>query len=236
MYSFDSRVRFSEVNEAGELSLVAMINYLQDCAGFHGEDAGYGVKWTKETGMTWVLTSIQVHVIRYPRYGERIRIETWAIDFKKCFGYRQYAIRDEEGRILVMGNANWVYMDLKAGRPVSVSEEQQDAYGKDAGLAFEYDFNNKKIRRPKDGERRKSFFITEDKLDTNHHVNNVQYVRMAEKYLPADFVTGNMRAEFRAQARLDDEIIPSVTEKDGVFTVVLESPEKDLYFIGEFSR
>ena len=37
MYQFDSRVRYSETGENGELTLTGMINYLQDCSTFQSE-------------------------------------------------------------------------------------------------------------------------------------------------------------------------------------------------------
>ena len=40
MYTFTSRVRFSETDENGKLSLAGIMNYLQDCRVFHSEDVG----------------------------------------------------------------------------------------------------------------------------------------------------------------------------------------------------
>ena len=39
-------------------------------------------------------------------------------------------------------------------------------------------------------------------LDTNHHVNNCQYICMAEDFLPEDFKVYQMRAEYKMQAKL----------------------------------
>lgn len=44
MYSFKSRVRYSEVDSFGRLSTFAAINYLQDCSTFQSEDIGLGIK------------------------------------------------------------------------------------------------------------------------------------------------------------------------------------------------
>lgn len=38
MYAFDSRVRYSECDETGTLSIVSMIDYLQDCSTFQGAE------------------------------------------------------------------------------------------------------------------------------------------------------------------------------------------------------
>ena len=51
MYSFDGRVRYSECDEDGRLSLVSMMNYLQDCSTFHSEATEVGLDWLKEQGL-----------------------------------------------------------------------------------------------------------------------------------------------------------------------------------------
>ena len=42
MYTFDGRVRYSEVGEDGCMSLESLLNYFQDCSTFHSEDIGLG--------------------------------------------------------------------------------------------------------------------------------------------------------------------------------------------------
>ena len=48
MYSFDSRVRYSEVDDQGKLTFTSMIDYFQDCSSFHSEDVGVGIDYLKE--------------------------------------------------------------------------------------------------------------------------------------------------------------------------------------------
>ena len=40
MYTFDSRVRYSEVGVDGNLTIEALIDYFQDCTTFNSEDIG----------------------------------------------------------------------------------------------------------------------------------------------------------------------------------------------------
>ena len=42
MYEFDSRVRYSEVDHHGTMTVPALINYFQDCSTFQSEDLGIG--------------------------------------------------------------------------------------------------------------------------------------------------------------------------------------------------
>ena len=44
MYQFDSRVRYSETDEQGRLSVTGILNYLQDCSTLQSEDIGLGIE------------------------------------------------------------------------------------------------------------------------------------------------------------------------------------------------
>ena len=76
--------------------------------------------------------------------------------------------------------------------------------------------------------------IAHHHLDTNHHVNNGQYVRMAQDYIPEDFSIHQMRAEYKKQAVLGDVIVPEVSYDQGKWIVSLCDEKKNPYAIIEF--
>ena len=76
MYAFDSRIRYSETDSEGYLTLDALLNYFQDCSTFHSEDVGLGIGYMKEIGQVWVLSSWQIVVNRYPKLGEKVNRES----------------------------------------------------------------------------------------------------------------------------------------------------------------
>ena len=104
MYHFDSRVRYSETDEQGQLSLTGILNYFQDCSTFQSEDLGMGVGYLKEHGRAWWLTSWQIVIDRYPSLGEEITVSTWPYDFKGLYGYRNFAITGSDGRYAARAN------------------------------------------------------------------------------------------------------------------------------------
>lgn len=71
MYSFDSRVRYSETDETGNLTVLGIINYMQDCSTFHSEEAGVGVQVLESRRRAWMLSSWQILIDRYPRLVRR---------------------------------------------------------------------------------------------------------------------------------------------------------------------
>ena len=86
MYSFDSRVRYSETGENGRLSIRGMIDYMQDCSTFQSEDAGVGVRYFEESHKAWMLSSWRIRILELPRLGDRIRVGTWPTAFKGLHG------------------------------------------------------------------------------------------------------------------------------------------------------
>ena len=86
MYKFSSRIRYSEVDSKGILSLESLLDYFQDCSTFHSEDVGVGLGYLKERHLAWVLSAWQIVVDRYPRLCEEVRIGTAPYGFKGFFG------------------------------------------------------------------------------------------------------------------------------------------------------
>ena len=60
-------------------------------------------------------------------------------------------------------------------------------------------------------------------IDTNHHVNNAQYVEMAREAIPEGLVIKEIRADYKKAAVLGDVLTPRVSvAQDREWTVVLE--------------
>ena len=91
-----------------------------------------------------------------------------------------------------------------------------------------------KIVLPEDYEQQDSFAVQKHHLDTNHHVNNCQYVQMAMDYLPENFKIHQMRAEYKQQARLNDVICPARAVDENKTTVLLNDQKGEPYAVVEF--
>lgn len=222
MYHFDSRVRYSETDENGRLSLTGVLNYLQDCSTFQSEDLGIGIRYLTAHDRAWWVTSWQIAIDRYPVLGERIVISTWPYEFKGIYGYRNFAIQDPDGAYLMKANSIWFFYDTKRQRPVRAQKEDIEGYG-EPGLRLDMDYGSRRITVPDVYEEREGIRITRHHLDTNHHVNNARYVEIAKELLPEDFVVRELRAEYKKAAVLGDYMIPRVTKsQDGYVTALCD--------------
>ena len=74
MYTFESRIRYSETDSEGKLTIASLINYFQDCSTFQAEELGLGLDYLKERHMVWVLSSWQIVAERYPKLCEKVTI------------------------------------------------------------------------------------------------------------------------------------------------------------------
>jgi len=232
MYKFKSRVRYSETDETGCLSLDAVINYLQDCTNFESEELGVGMDFLDKNQIMWVLSSWQIVVDYYPSFGEIIEVGTQAYGYDKMVGYRNFFITGEDGSTIVKANSNWVLMDIKTGKPVVIKPGIGDIYGKHEPL--DMDYAPRKIKLPDGGKPGERFVVKEYHLDTNHHVNNGQYVRMAMFALGMKDKVKELRVEYKRQALLGNKIIPVVyRDKDQSF-VSLEGEDGKAYAVVQF--
>ena len=234
IYQFDSRVRYSEVDENRRITLLSILNYFQDCSSFHSEKIGVGIDYLNKRQCAWVLSSWQIVLGELPVFGQEITVQTWPYSFKGFLGERNFCIRDEKGEKLAWANTLWTYVDLKTGHPTRVPKEEQEAYVLHEKL--DMDYAPRKIALPEEMTKEEPFSIQKHHLDTHHHVNNCQYIRMAADYLPAGFEIHQMRAEYKKQALLGDVFYPSVKLEEGKVTVALSTEDGAPYAIVEFVK
>lgn len=219
MYTFESRVRYSEVDHTELITLPAIINYFQDCSTFQSEDLGVGIDYLKEKQQGWILSSWQIIVNRYPGMGEKIDISTWATGFEGLYGTRNFRMRDEKKETVAYANSIWVFMDMKKGRPVKPGADDIAKYGLDEPLEMEY--TSRKITLPKETEELAAFPVRKYHIDTNEHVNNCQYVQMALEVLAEEIRVRQARVEYKKSAVYGDEIFPKVAREEGRTVVEL---------------
>ena len=67
-----------------------------------------------------------------------------------------------------------------------------------------------------------SFAVVPTNIDTNRHVNNLQYIDMACACLPEDFRARELRVEYVRQSVLGDTLTPKVWETGDGYFVRLE--------------
>ena len=234
MYTWDSRVRFSEIGEDKRLTLDGILNYFQDSSTFHSEDIGNGMEVVESLQRVWVLSSWQIVVNEYPKIGEYIKLGTWPYDFNRFLGGRNFIMYGDDGRVLAYANSLWTYLNSENGRPARVDDRILELYTLEP--KYDMDYADRKIALPEEMTAQNAFPVEVYHLDTNHHVNNGQYVKMAGAYLPHGFEIAQMRAEYKKSALLGDMIYPKVAVETDKVVVGLEDEAGNAFTVVEFTK
>lgn len=232
MFNFESIVRYSEIDANRYMTLPAILDLLQDCCTFQSEHLGIGLDYLAENHRAWVLSSWQVIIERYPVMGEKITAQTWAYDFKSFYGYRNFKIVDEAGKVIAYANTIWVFMDTEHGRPVKITEDLVQKYCLEP--PYEMERSARKIKLEQDMQAQDTVPVQRFHIDTNQHVNNSKYVMIAEEYLPPCFKVRELRVEYQKAAVLSDILYPKTAVKEHQVMVALENEEGKPYAIVEF--
>lgn len=232
MYTFESRVRYSETDTEGELSPVAVINYFQDCSTFQSEDIGVGVNWLEEKKRAWFLSSWRIIIDRLPKLGEPITVGTFPYGFKGINGYRHFYIADKDNDLIVRADSVWFLFDLETDTPMRVTEEHMAPYVTeqiDLGMG---EHVRKKIVIPKNTRELEPVEIRPHHIDTNLHVNNAQYVAMAiESAGIRNRDIREIRVEYKRAAKLGDVIFPREASTDEGRIIALCDREDTCYAV-----
>lgn len=228
MYCFETRIRYSETKQGETLTPGGIIRYFQDCSIFHTRDSGEGITLQETSNRAWMLSSWHIVIHQYPRLGDRLKVKTWPSGIKGIYGYRNFVLEDEHEMPVVEADSTWFLLDLETGMPRRVTDKDLEPYGAD-GPRIAMPPVSKKIVVPEHGEVLPPVPVTLRQIDSNHHVNNVEYVEMALAASGGEPRITQLRVDYKKAAVFGDLIYPRVTSADDSVTVVLANEQQEIF-------
>ena len=236
MYSFKGRVRYSEVDSEKNMTIPALVDYLQDTCTFQSEDMGYGIDYLARNHVAWVLSSWEIVFEKMPRFMDEIEVDTWPYDFKNFYGYRNFTICNENGETMAIANSVWVFMDIETMRPTKITDEIVNAYIGTRREQISYDWGERKIKYQGEGMAMGPVVVQQSHIDTNHHVNNGKYIQIAQEYIESGFKADKIRVEYKKAATLGDVMYPIIYKEENAITVELSDEAGKPYAVVQFKR
>lgn len=135
--------------------------------------------------------------------------------------------------MIVRAASIWTLVDTEKHCPAKLTPEMQDAYEMAPKLAMEY--APRKIVLLGDGEEQEHFKVRKYQIDSNQHMNNVEYVRLAMETIPDEAKIRELRVEYRKAALFGDEVTVIVTKAEDKYQVILRDTEGGIYAVVEFT-
>lgn len=235
MFSINKKVGYSYIDKDMKLSYTACVCDMQDTCTFHSESVGRGTFTLLSENRAWFVNYWHIFFHERPRLSEEYTINTWPNYFKRIQGNRNFTICDKNGKSYVEAEAVWVYMDTKRLMPTDISQAEIDAFK----LSNPLDLGplNRKVKYPKDKLNLwLKIPVLNDYLDSNNHMNNSEYLRLAFNALPLDFNLYEVRCEYKAPAKKGDDLFIQTAKTEDSFYVVITNKENTPYFICELKE
>jgi medium-chain acyl-[acyl-carrier-protein] hydrolase len=207
IYRKEYTVHTYETDAQGLARPVALLNYLQDSAGYHAGRLGLSVVDLFKRNMTWVLSRYHVLIHRYPALGARLEVVTWPSGKHGYFALRDFEASDSGGPVL-SATSSWMVIGLEKKQAVKVDDVVGPAYAVEK-RALDDPFVSLPVLSARESEVR--FRVEMGHLDWNRHVNNAVYVQWALEGVPQGVLLNRRPMEievsYRAEAFYGDEVL-----------------------------
>lgn len=221
-------VTLPDVGENNQLTNKGFLRMLQEIACIHSKNAGYSVSDAVETGHAWILLNWKLQVFSRPSWNETLTINTWSSKHTFIAYYRDFEVFDSKNNLVAIGTSKWVFYDLNKGTFTNFSNDAESAFEIVDKHVFETPIKEKLT------EPEKSMFVCEYKvsrrdIDTNHHVNNLNYIDFAYEAIPEDIFFNtdfkNIEIMYKHEARLGDTLNLFYAKQDNSVIITIKSQD-----------
>ncbi len=115
------------IDENGHVNNVTYVQWMQDAAVEHYASIG-GIE-AQGPDATWVVREHRIEYFLPAFENEEMEIKTWVEDIRRVRSLRKYEfVRKADGKVLVNGETDWVFVDVKTGRPLAIPVEVEDIF------------------------------------------------------------------------------------------------------------
>jgi acyl-CoA thioester hydrolase len=122
IYSKTFIIPKSSIDENGHVNNVAYVQWMQDIAVEHYSSIG-GIQ-AQGPDVTWVVREHRIEYLLPAFEGDEIEIRTWVENIRRVRSLRKYEFaRKSDGKVLVKGETDWVFVDVKTGSPRAIPNE-----------------------------------------------------------------------------------------------------------------
>ena len=121
VYTHTFIVSAESIDENGHVNNVAYVQWMQEIAVEHYASIG-GIE-AQGSEATWVVREHRIEYLLPAFAGEEIEIRTWVENIRRVRSLRKYEfMRRSDGKTLVRGETDWVFVDTKTGAPRAIPE------------------------------------------------------------------------------------------------------------------
>lgn len=223
-------IEFGDVGENNSLTAKGVLRFLQEIAVLASDKVGYGINNVDETHLVWILLNWKVQIFGNPIWNSKLKIRTWARSARKLYSYRDFEMFDENNNLICIASSKWVLLNIETNSIERISNEIIEKYEYIDKRVFPSDFVEK-LEEPENIDNSFSYIVQRRDIDTNHHVNNLNYLDFAYNAIPDDVYDStsfkNIEIMYKKSAVYREELICLYSKTDEN-THVVTIKSKDL--------
>ena len=210
-YKEDSTILWHNVDLRQEIKPYAFLNMMQEIAGNHANKLHFGYNDLKECEQTWVLGRIKVRYKSYPRWQDKVSLETWHKGMQSLFGLRDFILHSEDGSAAVVATSSWLIMNSRTRR----IERANNFYNNQEILSQVNGKNAveepcERLKSPDNMKLVRVHIVKYSDLDALGHTNNAKYSEWATDSLDPEIFQNYRVKEFQinynAETKLGEHI------------------------------
>ncbi len=178
-------VSSADTDMFGRLRLSALSNFLVQSAIRSADSLGFGFSNLREEKLFWVLSRMQVEILRPLRWYEPLVVETWPKDIDGILYLRDFFVYDKDRQVAARATSGWLAIDLQSKRPKRYTGLEADRLIR---LRDRHAISHPpgKLDELREGEQFEIGTRYFD-IDLNGHVTSTRYIDWMMDSFPVDF-------------------------------------------------
>lgn len=232
MYSKDFYINASDVDEYKCLKPSGIFKLFQDTTVQGVEETPFNTTWLTNNHLMWVITRVNVEIVKLPKYLENVNLSTYPCETMKVIYPRHFFIKDDKGNILVKMSTTWALLDDRTRTFSSIGPDVLQ-------LGFEkhdYQLPLPKRLKPSLGELVDTRVIRYSDCDLNRHLNNTRYIDYIFDLFDGDFFKGhkisNIRIDYLSEILEKEELSLYkyvINEEENIYQVIGKVHDKTCF-------
>lgn len=198
------------------LKLNSLFHFLSEVAWEHAKKLGVGFEELADTGRIWILSAINLNIIKLPKWQETILIETWPSGITGLQYSREFKLLNEKKECLVAASSSWIIYDKESRKPVLPIEfSYLENICKEK--ATDSLFTKIKPRRNLNSAFKEYARYTD--IDMHQHVNNSVYVKWIENCIGDIYPQriSTFKIQYLNEVKEGNEVVISTEKTDNQF-------------------
>lgn len=225
------KMQLKDIGKENYIKNRAILEIFENIGTYHSDMAGYGPNDIEKTGVSWVLLDWKLQVLKRPKYGQTLNVNTWGRTMKRSYTYRDFEMYDEQNNLCVIGTSKWVLVNSDTGKITRISEEILKKYQIEEKSVFNIEELDK-LNIPETYSSEMNYQVCRRDIDLNGHMHNLYYLDLAYEVLPQNVYEkrpfDSVRIQYKKEVKLGDIIKCRYTFEAGnhIITICSEDETK----------